>query len=177
MSESRRRVALVNNAKFYVGPPLARLLAARAHDLVLGDPADALVPELEALGATVEVVTGVHDLAQPESAQRLVDAGLARFGRIDSAAVVPGCLEAPYHFLKATAAAMKDNGDGQILLITSASGGPSHAGRPAVFGGAGGGHDARAQRGQRDGEVRPSGQRRRHELHGFSGVPSGLGRQ
>jgi 3-oxoacyl-[acyl-carrier protein] reductase len=137
-----RRVALVDNAKFYVGPPLARLLAASGHDLVIGDPANGLVEELEDLGAAVEVVTGVHDLAEPSSAPRLVQAGLARFGRIDSAtafsgqvvvgrflnsteadlaAVVRGCIEAPYHFLKATCAAMKDNGGGQILLITSAS--------------------------------------------------------
>lgn len=142
MSQPSRRVALVYNAQFYVGPPLARLLAERGHDLVVGDPADGLADELESLGAAVEVVTGVHDLAAPGSAQRLVDAALARFGRIDSAtaftgnvvvgrflnstdedlaAVVRGCLEAPYHFLKATAAAMKDNGNGQILLITSAS--------------------------------------------------------
>ncbi len=137
-----RRVALVDNAKFYVGPPLARLLAASGHDLVIGDPANGLVEELEDLGAAVEVVTGVHDLADPSSAPRLVQAGLTRFGRIDSAtafsgqvvvgrflnsteadlaAVVRGCIEAPYHFLKATCAAMKDNGGGQILLITSAS--------------------------------------------------------
>ena len=138
----RRRVALIAGAKFYVGPPLARLLAARGHDLVVGDPAEGLVEELESLGATVEVVTGVHDLANEGNAPRLVDAGIARFGRIDSATAftgdivigrflnstagdlekaVRGCLEAPYHFLKATCAAMKDNGDGQILLITSAS--------------------------------------------------------
>ena len=35
--------------------------------------------------------------------------------------MVRGCPEAPYHFLKATAAAMKATGNGQILLITSAS--------------------------------------------------------
>lgn len=142
MGESSRRVALINNASFYVGPPLALLLAERGHDLVIGDPAEGLVGELESLGATVEVVEGVRDLAKPESATRLVEAALARFGRLDSAtafsgevvvgrflnstsedlaAVVRGCMEAPYNFLKSTTAAMKENGDGQILLITSAS--------------------------------------------------------
>ena len=32
-----RRVAIVGDAGFYVGPELARHLAARNHDLVLGD--------------------------------------------------------------------------------------------------------------------------------------------
>ena len=33
-----RRVALINDASFYVGPKLARNLASRGHDLVVGDP-------------------------------------------------------------------------------------------------------------------------------------------
>lgn len=138
-----RRVALVANASAYVGPALARALAVRGHDLVVGDPAPGLADELSSLGATVEVVEGVRDLAQPESAQRLVAAGLARFGRIDSAAafsgqivmgrfldsslddlrnVVSGCLEAPYHFLKAVVPPMVEQGDGQVLVMTSAAG-------------------------------------------------------
>src|SRR3954447_13753171 len=85
-----RRVAIVGDAGFYVGPPLARLLAARGHDLVVGDPADGLVDELSAMGATVEAVAGVRDLSDPDSAPRLVDAALARFGRIDAAAAASG---------------------------------------------------------------------------------------
>ena len=46
MPDTKRRVALIGDAGFYVGPPLARLLAQRDHDLVLGDPADGLVTEL-----------------------------------------------------------------------------------------------------------------------------------
>jgi 3-oxoacyl-[acyl-carrier protein] reductase len=139
---SRRRVALVANTGSYVGPALARALAARGHDLVVGDPAPGLVDELSSLGAAVEVVEGVHDLAAPESAPHLVEAGLARFGRIDSAAaasgrivtgrfvdssvddlraVVHGCLEAPYQFLRAVVPPMVDQGDGQVLVITSAA--------------------------------------------------------
>ena len=142
MSETNRRVALVADAGFYVGPALARMLAARGHDLVLGDPADGLVAELEAAGSSVEVVTGVRDLRLPESAVALVDAALTRFGRLDSAAafsgqivtgrfvnstiedlrsVISGCLEAPYHFLKAAVTPMIEQGEGQILVITSAS--------------------------------------------------------
>ena len=59
-TEPSRRVALVADAGFYVGPPIARLLAARGHDLVIGNPAAGLVEELRAAGATVEVVDGVR---------------------------------------------------------------------------------------------------------------------
>ena len=127
MSETAKRVALVGDASFYVGPSLARELARREHNLVLGDPAEGLVDELTALGVEVEAVLGVRNLADPESAQKLVAAAQARFGRIDSAAafsgrvvtgkfldstledlhsVVQGCLEAPYHFLKAVVPVM-----------------------------------------------------------------------
>jgi NAD(P)-dependent dehydrogenase (short-subunit alcohol dehydrogenase family) len=149
-SESRR-VALVANTDFYVGPPLARLLAARGHDLVIGDPEDGLVDELEGMGAAVEVVTGVKDLSDPAASEQLVAAGLERFGRVDSAcafsgrvvtgrfldssiedlrAVVSGCLEAPYHFLKAVVPPMVERGDGQILIVTSASGARATPGAP-----------------------------------------------
>lgn len=138
-----RRVALVANASFYVGPPLARLLARGGHDLVVGDPAPGLVDELAATGATVEVVEGVADLADPSASERLVDAALARFGRLDAAvafsgrvvtgrflqssaddlrAVLSGCVEAPYHFLRAVTAPMIEAGAGQVLVITSSSG-------------------------------------------------------
>ena len=146
-----RRVALVANTDFYIGPPLARILAARGHDLVVGDPEDGLVGELEESGAAVEVVTGVKDLRDPDASARLVAAGLARFGRIDAAcafsgrvvtgrflqstiddlrAVVAGCLESPYHFLKAVVPPMVEHGDGQVLVVTSASGARATPGAP-----------------------------------------------
>jgi 3-oxoacyl-[acyl-carrier protein] reductase len=142
MAAPDRRVALVADAGFYVGPPLARALAARGHDLVVGDPAPGLVEELEAAGSSVEAVTGVRDLSDPAAAARLVAAGLARFGRLDSAAgfsgrvitgrflrssledlraAVSGCLEAPYHFLRAVVPPMVERGEGQVLVITSAA--------------------------------------------------------
>jgi 3-oxoacyl-[acyl-carrier protein] reductase len=151
MAEPARRVALVANTSFYVGPPIARLLAERGHDLVVGDPREGLVDELTALGAAVEVVTGVTVLADPTSAQRLVDAATGRFGRIDAAAafsgsvvtgrfltssvddlakVVRGCLEAPYHFLRAVVPVMVEQGSGQVLVITSASGARPTPGAP-----------------------------------------------
>jgi 3-oxoacyl-[acyl-carrier protein] reductase len=137
-----RRVAIVADAGFYVGPALSRLLAERGHDLVLGDPPTELVDELAAT-VDVEVVEGARDLAAEGSAERLVAAALDRFGRLDSATafsgmivigrflessvddlhtVVQGCLEAPYRFLRAVVPAMVERGDGQVLVITSASG-------------------------------------------------------
>lgn len=149
--DTKRRVALIPNASFFVGPPLARALAERGHDLVIGDPADGLVADLEEAGAAVEVVSGVGDPAEPGALDRVVEAGLARFGRVDAAAMFSGmivigrfvksslddlqlatrgCLEAPYHFLKAVVPAMIEQGEGQVLLITSAAGARPTPGAP-----------------------------------------------
>ncbi len=151
MSTDTRRVALIADARFYVGPDLARLLAARGHDLVLGDPSDELLGELAETGAAVEAVSGCRDLSDPASSERIVGAALARFGRIDAAtaasgrvvtgrflrssiddlhAVVEGCLEAPYHFLRAVVPVMVEQRDGQVLLMTSAAGARPTPGAP-----------------------------------------------
>ena len=143
-SAPTRRVALIADAGFYVGPALARVLAARGHDLVLGEASSELVAELEATGTAVEVVTGVRNLADPASSQRLVDAGIARFGAIHAAAafsgqiitgrfldstaeqlgrLYEGCMLSPFHFLQAAVRPMVAQGDGQVLMITSAAGG------------------------------------------------------
>ena len=142
MTDTDRRVALIADAGFYVGPALSRLMAERGHDLVLGDPKPELVEELTAAGTQVEVVEGARDLSEPDAAGRLVAAGLERFGRIDSATafsgmivvgrfldstvedlhtVVKGCMEAPYHFLRAVVPVMVERGEGQVLVITAAS--------------------------------------------------------
>lgn len=146
-----RRVAIVGDAGHYVGPELARHLAARGHDLVLGDPPADLVTELEAGGTAVHAVPQVRNLARPESAPTLVAAALERFGRLDAAVafagqivtgrftrstvddlrtVVTGCIEGPYHFLKAVVDPMIEQGDGQVLLITSAAGARPTPGAP-----------------------------------------------
>jgi 3-oxoacyl-[acyl-carrier protein] reductase len=151
MAEHTRRVAMVADAGGYVGPELARHLAARGHDLVVGDPEEGLVAELEKAGATVVAVPGVRNLAKPEAAPALVAAALDRFGRLDAAVaasgqivtgrfttstladlqkVMTGCLEAPYHFLKAVVAPMVERGEGQILVITSAAGARPTPGAP-----------------------------------------------
>ncbi|HEY8080999.1 MAG TPA: SDR family oxidoreductase [Acidimicrobiales bacterium] len=132
----------MNATSVYVGPALCRLLAARDHDLVVGDPQEGLVDELEALGATVVAVDKGSDFADEGTAERLVDAAMQRFGRIDAASgssgaivtgrfvnstpddlarVVRGCLEAPYRFLRAVVPVMVEQGEGQVLVVTSAA--------------------------------------------------------
>ncbi len=146
-----RRVALVSDAGFYVGPALTKLLASREHDLVVGDASDELVAELNELGAEVENVQGVRDLAEEGSSEKLVEAASKRFGRIDSAtaftgrivvgrflkstvedmrAVNAGCIEAPYNFLRAVVPVMVEQGDGQVLVLTSAAGARPTPGAP-----------------------------------------------
>jgi 3-oxoacyl-[acyl-carrier protein] reductase len=151
MTTSHRRVAVIGDASSYVGPELARHLAARDHDLVLGDADEALIAELEEVGSEVVAVPGVRNLSRPESAPTLFAAALDRFGRVDAAVaasgrivtgrftdstlddlqkVISGCLEAPYHFLKAAVPPMVERGEGQILVITSASGARPTPGAP-----------------------------------------------
>ena len=101
MSVSSRPVALITMATGYVGPALARTMAARGFDLVLhgvaGDASmvgveesfEEQLPALDALGAAVETVSGV-DLATIEGNQAVVDAAFERFGRLDSACFVTG---------------------------------------------------------------------------------------
>ncbi len=148
---STRRVALSADAGFFVGPALARVLASRGHDLALTNPETGLVADLEAMGSTVAVLDTPRDLADPEAAPALVAGALERFGRIDAATafsgqivigrfadssledlqrVMRGCIEAPYHFLKAVVPPMVERGDGQVLLLTSAAGARPTPGAP-----------------------------------------------
>ena len=146
-----RRVALVSDASGYVGPQLCRLLAERGHDLVLGEPAPDQAEQLAGLGAAGVAVDGVRDLSDPDASARLVQAALDRFGRIDAAvaftggirvgkflrssvedmqAVLRGCVEAPYNFLRAVVPVMVEQGEGQVLVFTSAAGARPTPGAP-----------------------------------------------
>lgn len=146
-----RRVALINDGSFYVGPPLAKRLAESGHDIVIGNPANGLIHELESLGVNAVGVDNVRDLAQPETASALVNAAMSVFGRIDCAAmssglivtgslvkssredldkVYSGCVVAPYEFLKAVLPVMVEQRSGQVLVITSASGSRPTPGAP-----------------------------------------------
>ena len=142
----------MSDAAGYVGPNLARMLAQRGHDLVVGDPAPGVLDELTAAGATVEVVEGVRDLASADASARLVAAATERFGRIDCAAAftgaivtgrflrstvddlhaaLRGCIDAPYHFLRAVVPVMlEQEGGGQVLVYTSTAGARPTPGAP-----------------------------------------------
>lgn len=142
----------MSDAAGYVGPQLARVLAEAGHDLVVGDPAEGLVDELEALGARVVTVDRVRDLSKLEASGALLTAALDTYGRVDAAAAftgkivvgrflssslddlrvaLSGCMEAPYNFLRAFAPAMVDqDGGGQILVFTSATGARPTPGAP-----------------------------------------------
>ena len=145
-----RRVAVISDAGGYVGPSLARLLAPE-HDLVVGDPEDGLVAELEAAGAAVAVADDAGDLSRPEVTERLVSLAIDRFGRLDAAVAftgrivvgrflrssvddlrdaLVGCVEAPYQFLRGVVPVMVERGGGQILVFTSAAGARPTPGAP-----------------------------------------------
>jgi 3-oxoacyl-[acyl-carrier protein] reductase len=149
--ETPRRVALIADGSFFVGPALARVLAARNHDVAVANPQDGLVAELEALGSTVAVIDAPRDLADPAAAPALVAGALDAFGHIDAAsafsgqivigrftestvddlqAVTRGCIEAPYHFLRAVVPVMVAAGSGQVLMLTSAAGARPTPGAP-----------------------------------------------
>ncbi len=138
-----RPVAIVANASFYVGPDLARMLARRGFDLVLGDPGPDLPAELAELGADSWTVDGVTDLTEPTAAPRLVDLAMDAYGRFDSVVffsgqivtgsflesevedltrATSGCLEAVYRALRVFVPPMAAAGAGQVLAITSAAG-------------------------------------------------------
>lgn len=146
-----KRVAIVADADSYVGPSLARVLALRGHDLVVGGGSTDLIDELTAAGARVTSVAGVRDLADEGAAEALVAAALERHGRVDAACafsgriavgrflrssvddlreVLTGCVEAPYRFLRAVVPVMVEQGDGQVLVITSAAGARATEGAP-----------------------------------------------
>ncbi len=138
------RVALLTQTADYVGPELARRLAAR-HHLVLHAPTVELVDELRAGGAEVEVVDGGEvDLRTAEGNNLLVERALARFGQIDAAALVTGLsittgrflsitpeqwdrtkagnLDMAFYGLQAVVPPMLEQGSGDVVLFTSATG-------------------------------------------------------
>ena len=82
MTRSDGKVALITAAGDYVGPALARVLAASGHSLVLHAVKLELVDELVARGTEVALVERV-DLSSAAGNQTLVQTALDRFGRLD----------------------------------------------------------------------------------------------
>lgn len=136
-------VAIIANAKHYVGPALAVVMANAGYDLVLGEPSSETVKAVTEAGADSWVIDGALDLAEAASAPRLVDMAMDAYGRVDSAVfftgeivlgkfvdatdadlakVVAGNVESVFRSLRAFTRPMLDAGSGQILAITSATG-------------------------------------------------------
>jgi len=146
-SKTGRRVAIINDAALQIGPPLAINLAKVGHDLVIAQPAKGLVKELEGHGAKVVVVEGVeqegpNDESHPEHAKKFVDAAMKNFGGFDSAyfrtakhggadifnsktkdlqASFESNFLAVIYALQAVLPPLMDAGQGQVLILTSAS--------------------------------------------------------
>jgi 3-oxoacyl-[acyl-carrier protein] reductase len=138
-----RRVAVITDCEVHLGPDLALEMARRDHDLVLGQARSGLVEQVRALGSRVVAVDGVADLTRAESVQNLVDAALDTFGWLDSACIRTGRIvvgdfmsatdadvvelaglniSSVLFALQALTPVMADQGGGQIVIVTSASG-------------------------------------------------------
>ena len=143
-----RRVALIAPSGSYVGPELALLLAARGYNLVLASPSAGLAQLLRELGAHVEIV-GPPDDGEPtmgnfgpELGAEMVDKAksvfgtfhsvffssgriaLGRFSRMstdDLQGAFHGNVVLPFQFVQAVLPTLVAQGDGQILVATSAT--------------------------------------------------------
>ena len=144
-----KRVALINDALMQIGPPIALELAKSGHNLVIAQPAKGLVEEMRGHGAKIVVVEGIeqegpNDESQPGSTQKLVDAAMKNFGGFDSAYIrtaihlkgdilttPPEKFQEVYesnflavvHSLQSLLPPLMKAGSGQILVLTSATGG------------------------------------------------------
>jgi NAD(P)-dependent dehydrogenase (short-subunit alcohol dehydrogenase family) len=138
----KRRVTILFDSWNHMMPALAREMARRDHDLVLGDARDEeLVKELRELGAKVEVVPDTEDQTKPETFQKLVDRAMEAFGGFDSACVRTGThvnasvltakdkdletvyegnLKSVYYALRALLPPLVEQKSGQVVINTSA---------------------------------------------------------
>jgi 3-oxoacyl-[acyl-carrier protein] reductase len=96
-STASGHVVLIDRTEKYVGRALARLLAARGHDLMLHGAGSRLVAELKGLGrGRIEAIdealippAGPGSLETAQGYGMLVTTTLERFGRIDGALLYP----------------------------------------------------------------------------------------
>ena len=90
MTKREKRVVILADTQTHMMPALAREMARRNHNLVLGDAKDGLADELIKLGAKVEVVPGTADQTKQDTIQKLVDRARDAFGGFDSACIRTG---------------------------------------------------------------------------------------
>jgi len=143
MAAREKRVVILADAQTHMMPALAREMARRNHDLVLGDAMDGLAEELTKMGAKVEVVPDTADQTKDDTIQKLVDRAQDAFGGFDSACVRTGVhgggtiLDATaedcqtqyegnflsvFYALKALLPPLVEQRSGQVVINTSASG-------------------------------------------------------
>ena len=142
MTPRSKRVAILFDSWNHMMPALAREMARRNHDLVLGDARDnELVKDLREMGAKVEVVPDTEDQTDPATFQKLVDRATDAFGGFDSACirtgthvngsvitskpedldtVYAGNIQTVYNALRAVVPPLVERGAGQVVINTSA---------------------------------------------------------
>ncbi len=139
----KKRVVILADAQTHMMPALAREMARRNHDLVLGDAKDGLADELRKLGAKVEVVPETSDQTKPDTIQKLVDRAKKAFGGFDSACIRTGVhgtgnlldstaedcdtqyegnFRSVFYALKALLPPLIEQKSGQVVINTSAAG-------------------------------------------------------
>jgi NAD(P)-dependent dehydrogenase (short-subunit alcohol dehydrogenase family) len=138
----KRRVTILFDSWNHMMPALAREMARRDHDLVLGQARDKeLVEELRGMGAKVEVVEDTEDQVKLETFQKLVDRAQEAFGGFNSACirtghhvnasaltgtekdldtVYGGNLKSVFFALQAIVPPLVAQGSGQVVINTSA---------------------------------------------------------
>ena len=89
-SSGKRRVVILVDTETHMMPDLAREMARRDHDLVIGNAKEGLAKELQGMGVQVEEVGGTLDLTKSDAVQKLVDAAQKRFGKFDAACIRTG---------------------------------------------------------------------------------------
>ncbi len=113
----KKRVVIIADAVDHIGPDLAKALAARDHNLVLGGASQSLVDELNALGAEVAIVPHVSsgkDLTRPEAIQSLVDSAGSHFGGFSAAFIRPA-VHMVGDILTATAEDVREAFEGNMM--------------------------------------------------------------
>lgn len=157
MGEARRAI-LITGASAGIGAALARVCAARGHDLILTarreGPLQTLAEQLTAAHGVAAAVV-VADLAQPEAPARLVEAVAARGLRVDGlinnagfsrttgflttdpadhAAMIRVMLTAPVELSRLLLPAMVERGWGRVMNVASLAGQMPATGGDTLYG-------------------------------------------
>jgi NAD(P)-dependent dehydrogenase (short-subunit alcohol dehydrogenase family) len=143
MTKRDKRVVILADTQTHMMPALAREMARRNHNLVLGDAKDGLADELIKLGAKVEVVPDTADQTKQDTIQRLVDRANDAFGGFDAACIRTGVhgtgtildatfedcqiqyegnFRSVFYALKALLPPLVEQRSGQVVINTSTAG-------------------------------------------------------